>query len=321
MEKKLNKLQIFCCKLIGWNPEMLANCGEASFRTMKKFVGSIVILSIIWGTIGYCFADRYIGIESFIGRGVVAAAFVTIIVCIERFIILNDGGKMVYLFRILLALLMSTLGSTIFDQLIFKRDVEAIMKEVRTEQINEEVPKRMNIVNAEIERTSSELDSLGLLIERFNEKIGRTSAQISTSDVTKQLQKDSLGKNVEVGRSISTKKIINPRFVQLNEERKLLGEEANRQREKQKELFEKKMNIEENVRAEYENMENGFLEELRALFRLLQREPIALLFYICLFTFLTSLELLVLFSKGERCDYELVVLNQRDIREEKMKRR
>ena len=294
---------------------MLANCGEASFRTMKKFVGSIVILSIIWGTIGYCFADRYIGIESFIGRGVVVAAFVTIIVCIERFIILNDGGKMVYLFRILLALLMSTLGSTIFDQLIFKRDVEAIMKEVRTEQINEEVPKRMNIVNAEIERTSSELDSLGLLVERLNEKIRRTSAQISSSDVTKQLQKDSLGKNVEVGRSISTKKIINPRFVQLNEERKLLGEESNRLREKQKELFEKKMNIEENVRAEYENMENGFLEELRALFRLLQREPIALLFYICLFTFLTSLELLVLFSKGERCDYELVVLNQRDIRE------
>jgi hypothetical protein len=228
---------------------------------------------------------------------------------------------MVFVFRVLVALLMSTLGSTIFDQLIFKRDVEVIMKEVRTEQINEEVPKRMNIVNAEIERTSSELDSLGLLIERLNEKIGRTSAQISTSDVTKQLQKDSLGKNVEVGRSVSTRMTINPRFVQLNEERKLLGEEANRQREKQKELFEKKMNIEENVRAEYENMENGFLEELRALFRLLQREPIASLFYICLFTFLTSLELLVLFSKGERCDYELVVLNQRDIREEKMKRR
>ena len=132
----------------------------------------------------------------------------------------------------------------------------------------------------------------------------------------------SLGvKNVEVGRSISTKKIINPRFVQLNEERKLLGEESNRLREKQKELFEKKMNIEENVRAEYENMENGFLEELRALFRLLQREPIATLFYVCLFTFLTSLELLVLFSKGEKCDYELLVTNQRDIREEKMKRR
>ena len=321
MEKKLGKLQIFCCKLIGWNPQILANCGEASFRTMKKFVGSIIILSIIWGTIGYCFADRYIGIESFIGRGVVAAVFVTIIVCIERFIILNDGGKMVYLFRILLALLMSTLGSTIFDQLIFKRDVEVIMKEVRTDQINEEVPKRMNIVNAEIERTSSELDSLGLLIERLNEKIGRTSAQISTSDVTKQLQKDSLGKNVEVGRSVSTRMTINPRFVQLNEERKLLGEEANRQREKQKELFEKKMNIEENVRAEYENMENGFLEELRALFRLLQREPIAFIFYICLFIFLTSLELLVLFSKGEKCDYELIVTNQRDIREEKMKRR
>ena len=300
---------------------MLANCGEASFRTMKKFVGSIVILSIIWGTIGYCFADRYVGIESIVGRGIVAAVFITIILCIERFIILNDGGKMVFVFRVLVALLMSTLGSTIFDQLIFKRDVEAIMKEVRTEQINEEVPKRMNIVNAEIERTSSELDSLGLLVERLNEKIGRTSAQISSSDVTKQLQKDSLGKNVEVGRSISTKKIINPRFVQLNEERKLLGEESNRLREKQKELFEKKMNIEENVRTEYENMENGFLEELRALFRLLQCEPIALLFYICLFTFLTSLELLVLFSKGEKCDYELLVTNQRDIREEKMKRR
>ena len=182
MEKKLNKLQIFCCKLIGWNPEMLANCGEASFRTMKKFVGSIVILSIIWGTIGYCFADRYVGVESVVGRGIVAAVFITIIICIERFIILNDDGKMVFVFRVLVALLMSTLGSTIFDQLIFKRDVEAIMKEVRTEQINEEVPKRMNIVNAEIERTSSELDSLGLLVERLNEKLDVYLTQINKNN-------------------------------------------------------------------------------------------------------------------------------------------
>lgn len=321
MEQKLTKLQRLGCWLIGWNPEILANCRESSFRSMKKYISAMIILAFIWGVIGFCFAERYIGIESWYGQSIVAAVFIIIIFCIERFIILNDGGKSVFVFRIVLALLMSGLGSTIFDQLIFKRDVDVIMKEVRTEQINIEVPKRMMIIDAEIKATSMQLDSIGLSISKINEKIARTPSTIKTPTIKRTTGRDSTGKIIVTGGEIITEVIINPRFDQLNKEREMLSKETDKLSEKQKELFEKKLAIEREVREEYENMEPGFLEELKALFILLRRENVALIFYIALFAFLTSIELLVLLSKwGEKkCDYELTVESQRNIREEKLK--
>ena len=153
MEHKLTYWQRLSCRLIGWNPEILANCGESSFRTLRKYITAMIIPIIIWGVIGFCFAERYIGIETWWGRSFVATVFITVVICIERFIILNDGGKRIFWARIILALLMAILGSTILDQLIFNRDVNVMMKNIRTEQINIEVPKRMNIINSEIKKT------------------------------------------------------------------------------------------------------------------------------------------------------------------------
>lgn len=321
MEHKLTKLQRIGCWLIGWNPEILANCRESSFRSMKKYISAMIILAFIWGIIGFCFAERYIGIESWYGQCIVAAVFITIIFCIERFIILNDGGKSVFVFRIILALLMSGLGSTIFDQLIFKRDVDVIMKEVRTEQINNEVPKRMNIIDAEIKATSLQLDSIGLSINKINEKIARIPSTIRTIKRESTTERDSTGEIIVTGGIITSSETINPMFDQLDKERNMLVQEVNNLTEKQKELFEKKLAIEKEVRKEFENLEPGFLEELKALFMLLLRENVALIFYITLFAFLTSIELLVLFSKWDdkKCDYELTIESQRNIKEEKLK--
>jgi len=321
MEQKLTKLQRLGCWLIGWNPEILANCRESSFRSMKKYISAMIILAFIWGVIGFCFAERYIGIESWYGQSIVAAVFIIIIFCIERFIILNDGGKSVFVFRIVLALLMSGLGSTIFDQLIFKRDVDVIMKEVRTEQINIEVPKRMMIIDAEIKATSMQLDSIGLEINKVNEKITRTPPTTNSTTIGSTTERDSTGKIVVTGRNVTKTEIINPVFEQFAKEREMLSKEIDKLTEKKEKLFEKKLSIEKEVRNEFENMEPGFLEELKALFILLRRENVALIFYIALFAFLTSIELLVLLSKwGEKkCDYELTVESQRNIREEKLK--
>lgn len=52
------------CFIIGWNKHILRECGEASYRQFRKLLSAICIMMILWGTIGYCFADRYINIES-----------------------------------------------------------------------------------------------------------------------------------------------------------------------------------------------------------------------------------------------------------------
>ena len=41
------------CFLIGWNPILLKQCGEASRRTLRRYISAIIILSVIWGAIGF----------------------------------------------------------------------------------------------------------------------------------------------------------------------------------------------------------------------------------------------------------------------------
>lgn len=163
------------CYLIGWNSELLKECGETSRRALRKYVSAIVILSIIWGSIGYCFAERYIGIESFLGKVTTSCVFITIIVCVERYIILTGKLGAMYIVRILLAVLMSALGSTIFDQIIFKNDVEFKMNEIRTKHINAEVPRRNQLIDAELETLKKDIDSLNHVNSKLHAEIGKHS--------------------------------------------------------------------------------------------------------------------------------------------------
>ena len=109
------------CFLIGWNKDILKDCGEASYRQYRKLLSAISIMMIMWGTIGYCFADRYINIESFALKVCISVAFMFIILCIERVIILNVGkARMMATMRFSMAICMAILGSCIFDQIIFR---------------------------------------------------------------------------------------------------------------------------------------------------------------------------------------------------------
>jgi len=54
------------CLLIGWDKNILSECGEASHRQFRKLISALSIMLILWGTIGYCFADRYINLDSFL---------------------------------------------------------------------------------------------------------------------------------------------------------------------------------------------------------------------------------------------------------------
>ena len=71
----LRKIENFYCHLIGWNPEILAECSEASFALMKKYVSAIFILSLLWGTIGYCFAEKYLERSKIANIDAAAAGF------------------------------------------------------------------------------------------------------------------------------------------------------------------------------------------------------------------------------------------------------
>lgn len=312
----------FACFLIGWNAELLHECGESSHRTLRKYMSAIIILSIIWGTIGYCFAERYIGLESIVGKIAASLVFITIIVCVERYIILTGHLSITMAStRILLAILMATLGATIFDQIIFKNDVDFVMKEILTEKINAEVPRRNQIIDNELNTLQINIDSISQVNAYLTDEINKKPATtITTYDNSKKaVGVDNDGNPIYANDVIKkTHVITNPLIEQREANEKILGQ----YNERKVFLQNQKLETEKIVRQEYESASIGFLQELEALITILGNSVIALVFYIILFLFLMFLEMLIVLSKrgdGDS-DYDLIVQHQQRIKAETLKR-
>ena len=311
------------CKLIGWNPTILAECGEASHRALKKYLSAITIMAVIWGTIGYLFADRYIGVDSTIVKIATSIVFITIVVCIERFIILKVGkSRSMAVMRIVLAVLMATLGATIFDQMIFKNDLAVKMTQERDKEAVKTLANRVIVLEKQAKENQFLVDSLNRECEKklaeANNKPYITSVERRQEQVL--IGTDSLGNNVYETRSnYNTKQEPNPKFAQAQ----AIAEMRDKYIKQGKELNQKMLTLEDSVRKEVASKPTGFLEELRVLFReIIFKDNIAAAFYIILFLFMLSLEILVVTSKiGETtCDYDLLVEHQLKVKEITLKR-
>ncbi len=300
------------CFLIGWDKNILKECGEASYRQFRKLLSAICIMMILWGTIGFCFADRYINVESWILKICIAMAFMFIVLCVERVIILTVGkARLMGFMRVLLALCMALLGSCIFDQIIFRNDIQQAIQEHREDVIKESITKRLSIYDSDIQRISQEMDSLSLATIALNEELQKRPV-IKGTNVTTQEQIigiDENGKPQKVKtQTVNTVTLANPLAEQLkanNDQIQIYSTQLEQLRQDKKEVA-------ETVRAEVGQRAPGFIEELEATLKVVSKSPVSLVFYIILFCFLTFLELFVLTIKiGEnKCDYELIVENQ-----------
>ena len=85
-------------------------------------------------------------------------------------------------------------------------------------------------------------------------------------------------------------------------------------------LRQDKKDITEKVTKEVSERPLGFIEELEATLSVVSNSWISLAFYVVLFLFLTFMELFVLTIKmGEnKCDYELIVENQLNLKKDIM---
>lgn len=310
------------CFLIGWDKKILSECGEASFRQYRKLLSAISIMMVLWGTIGYCFADRYINIESCALKLCVALAFMFIILCVERVIILTVGkARLMSVMRVLLALCMALLGSCIFDQIIFRNDIQQAIQEHREDVIGNTITKRLAIYDGDIQRITQEMDSLSKATIALNEELQKRPV-IKGTNVSTQEQVvgvDENGKPQKVRtQTVNTVTLANPLAEQLkanNDQIQIYSGQLEQLRLDKKEVAEK-------VREEMSQRTPGFIEELEATLKVVSQSKVSLAFYIVLFCFLTFLELFVLTIKmGEnKCDYELIVENQLSLKKNLMEK-
>lgn len=300
------------CFLIGWNKNILKDCGEASFRQYRKLLSALCIMMVLWGTIGYCFADRYINIESCALKVCISFAFMLIVLCVERVIILTVGkARLMTTMRVMLALCMAFLGACIFDQIIFRNDIQQAIQEHREDVISETIEKRLSIYDSDIQRIMQDMDTLSKTTIALNEVLQKRPV-IKGTNVSIQEQVvgvDENGKPKKVRtQTVNSVTLANPLAEQLkanNDQIQIYSTQLEQLRQDKKEVA-------ETVRAEVNQRAPGFIEELEATLSVVSKSQVSLVFYIILFCFLTFLELFVLTIKvGEnKCDYELIVENQ-----------
>lgn len=307
------------CLLIGWNKEILKECGEASHRQYRKLISALCIMMVLWGTIGYCFADRYVNIESTILKVVVSLTFLLIVLCVERVIILTVGkARLMTAMRVMLALCMAFLGACIFDQIIFRNDIQQAIQEHREDVIKETVAKRLSIYESDIQRITYEMDSLSKATIKLGEELQKRPT-IKGTNVTTQEQivmgEDGTPKKVKT-QSVNSVTMVNP----LAEQLKANNEQIQIYSNQLEQLRQDKKDIAQTTTAEVSQRAPGFIEELEATLKVVSKSPVSMVFYIVLFCFLTFLELFVLTIKmGDcKCDYDLIVENQLKLKQNLM---
>ena len=299
------------CLLIGWDKDILKECGEASHRQYRKLLSALCIMMMLWGTIGYCFADRYINIESTLFKIVVTIAFMFIILCVERVIILTVGkARLMTTMRVMLALCMAFLGACIFDQIIFRNDIQQAIQEHREDVIKATIIKRLSIYESDILRITHDMDSLSKATIALGEELQKRPT-IKGTNVTSQEQvvmgDDGTPKKIRT-QSVNTVTMANP----LAEQLKANNEQIQIYSNQLEQLRQEKKDIAQTTTAEVSQRAPGFIEELEATLKVVSKSSVSLVFYIVLFSFLTFLELFVLTIKmGDcKCDYDLIVENQ-----------
>lgn len=300
------------CFLIGWNKDILKECGEASQRQFRKLLSAICIMMVLWGTIGYCFADRYINIESCVLKVCISLAFMFIVLCVERVIILTVGkARVMSTMRVMLALCMAFLGACIFDQIIFRNDIQQEIQEQREDLIKETIVKRMSIFESDERRINREKDSLNKVNVPLGEELAKhpTIKSVNVSTTEQFVGVDENG-NPKKGRSQTTQVVNVPN--PLAEQLKANNEQIQIYIDQLEQLRQDKKDIADKVTKEIKSRSLGFIEELEATLAVVSNSWISLVFYVILFLFLTFLELFVLTIKmgDNKCDYDLIVEHQ-----------
>ena len=295
------------CLLIGWNYNILRECSEASHKALRRYVGAVLLLMMIWAFIGFSMASRYFELDT-LGAIAVACVFSVVILLIERQIILIVGKNLfITSFRLLLAICMAIIGATVIDQTIFAKDIDAQLSEIIEQRTDEQLQYRKQILDDKIISFRNELDSLEILSAKLVNDINKKPViRTTTYHSTPTGQLDSLG-NPIMARGYQQSNIPNPKISEL--------ERVNKRMESLRQDIGSTTDNIQTLRDDLvkENKENiGLLTELDVTFsdKVIFSSWASTLFYFVVFIFFLAIELLVVsgkWSNKSKCDYEALI--------------
>lgn len=305
----------FGCFLSGHNYSILNECSEASKRDQKKITSALIIITIIWSIIGFIFSQKYLN-TGLIGSLCGSLVMAIIIVQIERQIILTtDLKKLGTVFRILLGVIVATIGATIIDQHLFSQDIMNIAKN----NVSTEADERLAKDKAILRKNEVEIDSQILAYKQeyitVSTKISKTPLTIDGGGGNRTYSPDGKILSQQSNLKQANPEIANLRNLQISINSRIQNLENEKLNNNKSGLL-----ALEKKRQEILNEPPGFLKELNALIDYLIKYPVALGFYIIWFAFFLLIECLVLIIKSSHTqnDYEKIVAYQQKIREQRL---
>lgn len=233
---------------------------------------------------------------------------------IERQIILTSKKTIKMLaFRTMIAIVMAIVGSTIFDQTMFGKDIDKQMTNTIESQVADLTAQRVHIIDEKLVSIHTELDSINNVNSALQEEVNKNPFVIQTSVTNSQnkvLMPDGSFTTIN-NPSVTKNQVPNPKLTAIEANNKTIERLQNQEQT----WVEKKQSVEEDVRRECKESV-GFLEELEAMWTIITTRPLAGGFYIVFFVLLMSLELFVVVSKmvdGE-CDYDAAIKGAQQVR-------
>ncbi|NVK53837.1 MAG: DUF4407 domain-containing protein [Flavobacteriaceae bacterium] len=298
------------CFLTGYNYQIVKNSSEVTAKAVKKYLSALLIISGVWGFIGFTFAERYLKAD-LVGSIIGSIVLIILVIQIERQIILSVGrNNWAAGFRIVIGLVMAILGSVIIDQIIFKEDVE----KQRISTIQEEVNDLLPIKTKELKNQISQIDSMISMKELEREQVSNEVSMKPTISIPSSsgiYEADSTGKMVLVGRQVNNNSIPNPKLEMLPQLDKQLNDLRESKNEKETMVINMQEVLEEELRSKI-----GFLDEIKTLFSIIGDSLVALFIWILWFIFFLAIELFVLVTKlsDHSNDYDKTVTHQMSVR-------
>jgi hypothetical protein len=233
---------------------------------------------------------------------------------IERQIILTSEKTFsMVAFRAIIAFIMAIVGSTIFDQTMFGKDIDKQMANTIEIQVADLTNQRVRIIDEKLAALHMEIDSIDRINAVLQADINANPFVIQksvTNSTSKLVLPDGQIKTV-TNPSVTTNQVANPKQALLESNSKTVD----KLREQEQKWTEKKQNVEEDVRRECKESV-GFLEELEAMWDIITTRELAGAFYVVFFVLLMSLELFVVVSKlvDKECDYEAAIKGAQKVR-------
>jgi hypothetical protein len=121
--------------IIGENPKYTSSFQPAGKRKIALYANCLMIPVLLWFINGYMLARNVLE-STFVASVITALVSAIVIFLVERAILMCNGSRAIFWFRIVLGFVIASLGAISLDEVVFKQDIDNQIEKHKADMIN-----------------------------------------------------------------------------------------------------------------------------------------------------------------------------------------